>query len=466
MEFIRTRKKLPSLQSSILTARNFYFKKNAMQLYQHCLEVMKKAEEVKMVNGSAIKHYKKDPERAELNHRITEIVLYHMIDYDKVKCLDPSILQMLEERAIVDELRIFCQLRNLDRAGAPLESYIPLLNDNKPAPLALLPRIVDVAVTHTTSQRTNDVINNNGCSIFRLYDSQSDAENSLKRDATAGEKIYAPLAEFFGYPSLAGDILLHAFKINHREIYEYVMEKMNETGLTERLHTTQNIVKDLARRIRQTLRVQGFTDAIVAPRMKKHEGKIMRKIYRRLVDEFKRLHVGHNESSEENEEKLNKYIRSIIQYYDIAKLNDLVALRVIINKLHGIEVDKMEEDAKGRALELAKAVIESNLCGLNTTPGVLYKKCTPEFKVKPENGYKAFHYDTEPEDVLTSRLLRFEVQLKTKEWHQIAEEGGAAHHYYLGGNQTLVDSLFQSYKSIIHMVRNKDRKTKTEKMGS
>jgi hypothetical protein len=201
------------------------------------------------------------------------------------------------------------------------------------------------------------------------------------------------------------------------------------------------------------MKVLGFSDVSVTPRMKKHEGKIMRKVGRKLIESFEGLVAGRSLSDEEREEQFSNYMKDMLQYFDIASLSDLVALRVVINKLHGVRVDDMGEDAKNMALRLAMSAIKSNLHRLNTLQDVAYKDCKPEFK-KTETGYRAYHYDTVPDGALVGRLLRFEVQLKTSDWHNIAEEGGAAHYYYLGGDQRFVSTLSHSYKNLIHLLRN------------
>ncbi len=434
------------LQSSVQRARNFYKKIDALPQYEHCKDVLDKARRHNIIEGSIIKNHGKDPDRAWKNSRLAVTALYHILDYKK---MDPSRMVLPDE--LMDEetrreIETFGKLTELERKGASLSEYVPLLNNGN-APLAILVKLADYAVTHNGDTHLESFISKEDHPLFRMYTSKAEAERLLKMDARAGELIYAPVAELFGHPGLAGSILKHAFSVNHSDIYEAVMEKVKNVEVEERLELTRTIVRELAKRIKYTLKGAGFNDVEVFRRFEKHEGKIMRKVRRKLAEKY-------SETEESHMMSLEKYISENIEGFDIASLNDLVALRVVVNRLGKKEIDKMEENEKQAALRIARSLITANLDALESISGNKYSYEIEDWDKK--SGYRATHFDSYP--VGESRTLRFETQLRTLRDHWIAEEGGAAHWIYIGGDSEFGRILKEVYHNIIHKHNSKERK--------
>jgi len=427
----------PKLQSSVQRARHFYLKHESLPLYKHCKKVLDKATAHKIVEGSRIKNHGRNIDRAWVNSVIAETILYHIIDHNKLDNSRYILPEAVHNEEVKKEIMTFGKLTELDRRGALLSEYVPLLNNGE-APLAILAKLADYAVTHNGDNHLDNYISGEGHPVFRTYSSMTHAVESLRMDAKAGERIYAPVAELFGHPGLAGSILKHAFSVNHPDIYGIVVEKLQDAETQEKMALTKTMVKELARRIRHTLKGAGF-DATVIPRLEKHEGKIMRKVRRKIAETY-------NESDESGSVTLDKYITDRVERFDITSLNDLVALRVIINRLGRKEIDDMEEDEKHAAMKIAYSLIKANLDALESISGNKYAYEIEEWDKK--SGYKATHFDAHP--VGESRTLRFETQLRTMRNHWIAEEGGAAHWIYIGGDSEFGRILKEVYLGIIH----------------
>ncbi len=435
----------PRLQSSVPRARNFYKKINALPLYEHCHDVLDKAREVRIIEGGVIKNPGKNLGGAWVNSIIAETTLYHIVDYRKLNGGKFKLPDALENKEVRKEIETFGKLTELERRGASLSEYVPLLNNGE-APLAILVKLADYAVTHNGDKHLESFISKDGHPLFRMYSSKAEADHLLKMDARAGEMIYAPIAELFGHPGLAGSILKHAFHVNHPDIYEAVMEKLRAAEVQERVALTRALVRELAKRIKHTLKGAGF-DVDVVRRFEKHDGKVMRKVRRKLAEEY-------SDSEESHTMSLEGYISGNIEEFDITSLNDLVALRIIIKRLGKKEIDKMEENERRLAMRIAHDLITSNLNALESISGNRYEYEIDKWNKK--SGYRATHFDSYP--VVKGTTLKFETQLKTLRDHWIAEEGGAAHWMYIGGASEFGKVLKEVYLSIIHKHNEKDRK--------
>lgn len=419
----------------------------------HVKEVRTKAEAVKIVENNVIEAPEKDRHRAWVNSILLEIINYHVVKHEVLETLANAGTPVMpgvgvitspafRDERLIKELDTFGKLTELDRKGAGLSEYVPFLN-NGDAPLALLAKIVDYAVTHCDGEHLDDVISPHGHPVFRMFESKEEAFASLSRESRAGEMVYAPLAELFGHPGLAGDILMHVFKVNHPDIHDYVIETIREPKVKEKLGFTRNIVSNLKKGIGSGLAKFGFAGE-VQPRMKKHEGKIMRKIRRRLSEQYA-------ESPESAEIPLNDYISKMLPSYDLTVLNDLIALRVILRDFAGRKIDEMPDNEKQYAINVALDVVRKNLENLNAAVGGHYTY-NHEFWDKA-NGYRSHHFDVRPNNGLSA--TRFEIQLRTEEWHEISEHGRAAHYYYIGGDSEFVKMVKDSYKDKIHMFRRR-----------
>jgi hypothetical protein len=433
----------PNLQSSVQRARHFYRRCNAMPLYDHVHRVFRRSVQSKIVEGEAIANFAIEPERAWMNSIIAEVDLYHVLARSVIPQLREGTARLgfelpedhpLRSKAVLHEMETFCRLTALDRQGASREDYEKILNNGQ-APLALLARLADYAVTHDTEDRTPQHVDLSG-NLFRMYDNMAHAEACLKMDAMAGEQYYAPIAELFGYPSLAGDIIRHAYRINHPMVHAHVIDLYEDGQALENLHLTQNIARRMKKRISRMLKEAGF-DARIVPRMKKNRGKVMRKFYREIQGQ-------HGKLDERTRPPLHGFIEQTIPNYDLTSINDPVALKVVLERFQGREIDGMPEKEMKKVIALARGIVMINLGLLELSEGYKYKHT---FVVK-DNGYKAHHYDARPGQ--PNGKLPIEIQVKTKEWDDIASHGKAAHYYYIGGDSKFIDMIAKAYHKIIY----------------
>jgi hypothetical protein len=340
----------------------------------------------------------------------------------------------LRNPGLLKELEVFCRLTELDRKEASPSEYEDVLNNGR-APLALLARLADYAVTHNTEDRTPEHISRMPSPLFRMYSSNEHASQCLEAEAKAGERLYAPIAELFGYPSLAGDILRHAYRINHEVIHGHVESMFEDGQMLEQLHTTQALARKLARRIRRTLAETGFKAEVVL-RPEKHKGKVMRKFMLDLKEKFGKKGKG--------PDRFDDFIAAHIGEYDMGSLNDPVALKVILDSFLGKDINTMDGHEKRDTIRVALGVVRLNLRILKMVEGYTYKY---DYKEK-KNGYKAHHYDSHPS--WENGKLPIEVQVKTREWDDLASHGKAAHYYYIGGDERFIDMVAGAYQDIIH----------------
>lgn len=449
----RTTSPLTVLESNRIAAK-FHERCGVPKIWEnHVRAVERKAEDVKIVETTVIEKPEIDRHRAWINSILLDIINYHVVKHEVLETLakagTPVIAgggvitsPVFRDERMVKELDTFGKLTELDRKGADLSEYVPLLNNGN-APLALLAKIVDYAVTHSDGDHLEDVISPYGHPIFRMFRSVEEALGALRKEAKAGERVYAPLAELFGHPGLAGDILIHAFRVNHPIIHDYVQATVDEPEVRGKLDFTRNIVQNLEISISNEFAKLGFTGG-VQPRMKKHKGKIMRKIRRIMSKQYMN-------SSESGEIPLESYISKNLESYDMTTLHDMVALRVILSEFEGRKIDDMPENEKQHAINKALAIIRENIEALNTAIGGHYTY-NHEFLDKT-NGYRCHHFDVKPNGGVSA--ARFEIQVRTEEWHEISEHGKAAHFYYVGGDSEFVDMVKDSYKDIIHVFRKK-----------
>lgn len=439
----------PNLAFSVQRARQFYTRFNALPLYEHCHGVFQRASREKIIDGESVKHSKDDAEGSRLawfHSIVAETMLYHVVDADKLIAggVDLSFLKEghpLLNPAIHAELSAFSRLTQLDREGAPTSEYGPVLN-NGPAPRALLTKLADYAVTHNTEDRTPGHISHHQSPLFRMYSSKADAKKRLEMDAKAGEKIYASVAELFGFPLLAGDILKHAYRINHQVIHDHVVGMIEKERTEGRLGATQTIARRLARVLRKTLTDSGF-EVQVVPRLEKHEGKMMRKFYKQMVKR-------HDELPATYSPPLEEFMATSIREYSLSSINDAVALKVILDGFNGKPIDVMPEDQKATVIQAALDMVTVQLKILQIVEGYIHTYSS----LNKNNGYIAHHFDAKP--TLHGTLLPLEVQVKTRAWDDIASHGKAAHYYYIGGDPAFIELVSNTYHDIIYRRQNGD----------
>jgi len=442
MASLRGRTKRPrTLLQSNRDAYKFHDKCGVLPLWEkHSRPVLLKAQETTIVEQNIIESPESDVHRAWVNSVIAEIINYHLIDHNTLTMGNPILPPSLKDERIMQELKVFGQLTDLDRKGADLSEYAPLLN-NGDAPLALLAKIADYAITHNQHDILKDFVSDIQHPLFRLYPSLADARECMSADAKAGMLIYAPLAELFGHPGIAGDIFRHAFNVRYPDVYNFVLQQLGDADVQEKIHFTQKIVKKLTQCVDNELNKEGFS-CEVTPRWQKHEGKMMKKVRKELSEEY-------TKSDASNSVPLKEYISGRLESYSITSLHDVVAARAVIDKYKGKDIDKMEEKEKKETVEKAKKIIEKHLGRLISVSGNAYF-FDHKFYCK-DNGYRSHHFDVKPLTVRNS--TNFEIQLRTREWHEISENGKAAHFYYIGGDSEFVAIIKDAYSHRMHMFR-------------
>ena len=407
---------------------------------KHCRPVLIKAQETTIVEQNIIESPESDVYRAWVNSIIAGVIHYHLIDYKALTPNNPMFPASLKDERLLQELKVFGQLTDLDRREADLSEYVPLLN-NGDAPLALLAKIADYAITHYQHDILKDFVSDIPHPLFRLYPSLQNARECMSADAKAGMQIYAPIAELFGHPGIAGDIFQHAFHVRYPDIYKFVLEQLSDERIKEKVLFTQRIVKIITKRIENDLRREGF-DCELNHRWKKHKGKIMKKVRGELDEE-------HEKSEKRNLTSLEEYMAQRMESYSITELHDIVAARVILDRYEGNKIDEMEKGMKKEVINKAKKIIERHIDRLIYSSGNAYSY-DHKFYDK-ENGYKSHHFDVKP--LTVSNATNFEIQLRTREWHEVSEHGKAAHFLYVLKQGKKEDSkISEEHKKFIKMI--------------
>lgn len=460
--------KLPSMRSATLTARSFYTNCNALPMYEHCMDVMRVARRSRILEGHVITNPKESMRRRTANFVVGATILTHVIEHTKVMqngCILPPGFRSDE---VTEENKNFCELTALERKGAPLNEFVPILN-NGHAPLALLVKLADYAVTHNKANYLEGLVGTPSYPIFRTYKSREEAYRSYRSDAKAGELIYAPVAELFGYPLLAGTILRHSYAVTHPAIFRHVLKVLEDEIIQARIAVTQRMVKDLKNILKSAFASYGF-DIDVEMRAVKSEGKLMRKVFRLLEEDFNSNPNTDKLTAHEIKRGMEKFVRRTVSKFQNERIHDWVALRVVIKRFNKKEIDSMDEGDKERligafresdpeaevldsekGLPLAVKIVNDAISTYALATKMDFGDMRPQKKNK-KTGYKAYHWDLEHQGHImsTNLSLPFEVQLKTQEWHEIAEHGKAAHYYYVGGEPEFMDMIASAYKDIIH----------------
>ncbi|HSB47023.1 MAG TPA: hypothetical protein VLD37_03345 [Candidatus Bilamarchaeum sp.] len=481
---------LPSAQSDIQTMRHFYKSIGAMQQYKHCHEVLRTGAGSGIVDESVIRNPRESLERRKANLVLRRHHLIHSTDLEQVLAYKGDLPPALRDPDVLEIHRDFERLTLLERTGASTDSFSNVLNNGRRS-LAILTKIADYSVTHDTENQLEGFIYDGKPSLIRRYASMEDAYESMRMDAKAGEKLYAPIAELFGYPQLAGNIFLHSFRVNHPEIYNFVLSSMREPTMHERMEWTQEIVREFSKTLGMILKSYGF-EAEVTLRMEKHDGKKMNKILRLLRDDFRKTEEGSGlmrlmEQAKERGDTIQfnalsdafnaaceRYVRVKVTSFDFHRFNDWVAVRAVINRFRGTPIDELvgacppgEQNGGADGVDITDAAKLAN--GFDFGPmriavrsianaiqslGDLFGNSLGRYSSKvvyynKPNGYRAIHFDTFPDTKDGNQPLPFEVQLKTREWSDVAEHGKAAHYYYIGGDSGFVDMIAKAYHDII-----------------
>lgn len=424
-----------AIRSSVQQARAFFGKHRRLALYDHGRTLLTTARDIGMVEGRVVTDSRETMERRLANSDLALLMLYHSIEHNKLvqaeaRGFAPQLPPDLEDSSLREQLRISGMLARMGREGRPLTEIRDLLQSVE-APLALLQTIVDYAVSHSHPMvdTPEEFIKPDNGSIFRTYTSLSEMERCRINHAKIAEFVYSRFAELFGYPTLAGDIIREAYRIRHPNIFDHVTGLYQDERSMEQLAYTQTVARRLASRIRKVFKVLGY-EVSVELRLQKHEGKLMRKINKKMKEEYKELVAkGKTELSWDEYQQIN------LSKWGFGSISDTVAMRVIVREFGSKSIDEIEEEERMHIMQDADILL---LTILSTFNELLREEDKTTYKIKKEfkerdNGYRAFHYDTEPRETDEGcLLLPFEAQLKTIEWDLVARHGKAAHYIFVG----------------------------------
>ncbi|MFH0884109.1 MAG: hypothetical protein V1861_00180 [Candidatus Micrarchaeota archaeon] len=464
---------LPSAQSDIQRVRHFFERHNALNPYNHSHAVYKKAVRFGIIDEDIIRNQGMEPS-LRTNHLLRRrLALLHAVDSSQVHGKTGILPSGIADDSLMEELDVFERLTTLERRGAPKSDFLALLNNGK-RPLAPLIKIPDCSLTHDTEEALAGFIANGQPSIIRQYSSIDDAKLAMQLDLKAAERLWAPLAGFYGYQELSGDIFQQSYKVNHPDIYALIFANMSDPHTRDRVARTQMLAKEAARVIARSMEGYGFK-ADVPLRKVKHMGKQMEKAYRFLLQDYEN-------TPREGRLGRNEFVTSRISKFDFDRFNDLVAVRAVISRFRGAEIDKLIRDSgyavepgiENRQFDLshvrhlldsihvpALKIAVKIIADMLTSLAFLHPEslgeyaCSVEYK-KKSNGYQGFHFDTKAlgEDGIS--LVPFEIQLRTTEWHYISESGGAAHFLLKGCDESgpidgeLIETLGHGYHDLLY----------------
>ena len=459
---------LPSARSDVQSIRAFYMRNGAENPYRHAHQVYRKAARYGIIDEGLIRDPRASAELRRSHVLLRRLALFHVLDSERIR-ENPNVLPLgCSDERLIRELEIFDLLTDLERRGAYREEYFELLG-GKVLALAPLIKIPDCSLTHDTEDQLSGFIADGRPSLIRQYASHEEAIGTMRTDLKAAEKLWAPLAGFYGFQELAGDIFLQSYRVNHPEIYERVTREIVEHHFYEQLLRTQALTMRLSKILAGQLANYGF-DATVSVRKNKHPGKMMEKMERIIRKDYEKL------EPEDRPRSSVAYLLSRVPGFDLRLFSDLVAVRVVADSYQGRSIDDAikggggvvesgaQNDAvplhrlshlldaiRSPALKVAARLIGDALEMLGfTSPEMTSSSyCDIEYVCK-ENGYCGFHFDFKAGSA-SAPILPFEIQLRTTEWDFISQHGGAAHYLYKGEgcDPELIENLGNSYRSII-----------------
>ncbi|MCI0503469.1 hypothetical protein L0Y65_02035 [Candidatus Micrarchaeota archaeon] len=464
---------LPSAQSDIQRMRHFYKSMGQINQYNHSHAVYTKATRFNIIDEGIIRDEGKDPS-LRINHLLRRrLAFLHVVDSGKIKDFPGLLPRGIADDALLQELDVFEKLTALERRGAPKSEFLALLNNGR-RPLAPLIKIPDCSLTHDTEEQLAGFIANGVPSIIRQYESVGEARLAMKLDLKAAEKLWAPLAGFYGYQELSGDIFQQSYRVNHPEIHDRVIANMADPVTNERIARTYHLAKVAARMVARALESYGV-EAEVPVRKVKHPGKQMEKAYRFLLQDYEATPIDSRLCRSE-------FVTSRVSSFDFGRFNDMVAVRAIISRFNGMGIDQLIKDSGhavepgvenrqfdlneiGRLLDViripALKIAVKAIADVLTSLSILHPEpmgsfaCGVEYKKKP-NGYHGFHFDIRAQGKGGAILVPFEFQLRTSEWHYISERGGAAHFLLKGGDESgpidgeLIETLGNGYHDLLY----------------
>lgn len=444
-----------TLKGSSIIARNFFKKHGQLVLYEHGKRVLAYAKKAKMVNPDIIsRRVAADSETRNLHYVLSQIILYHTLNAENIeKNLGAERPQPLRLASVYAELEAFSRIITLIRSenfnGDSVSRLAGLLDNGQP-PKALLAILIDLAQTHADWATTGRFIakENPAGSLFRHYASKEEADLTMRNIATFSESLFGQIAELFGYPSVSGDIFLQAYSVNHPAIYDFIV-KFNESKQTKkRLNYTQAVMRKLKKIVSCTLK-KLEVDAAIHLRVCKHLGKQMKKLAFKITAAEPGIIFPNGPDSKKQTERQKKAFAKL-NLFEL--FNDLVAMRVVINKIKGKNMGELPEEEQEEISKNVKNMlvpivkINSSLGG---SPAI-----HEQFQDK-DNGYKSWHLDIDPRD---NNMVKYEIQIRTRRWHEIATEGEAAHYLYvnMGDNREFIHRIKRAYDKIVNKYKKPD----------
>lgn len=440
-----------NLRSSVISARNFFKKYHQLPLYEHGRSVLRLALKTRLVDKNVVNNLEDNVESGrerEFNCVLTHLLLYHTLELQNAGKSKVAIPKVIEDSLILSsELKNFSYITHLVRSGASASDLVAAVNQNNP-PLALPAIIVDMAQRHMSESKTHLFIKSDHDPIFRFYSSEKEAEAALRNSAKMGELLFAQIAELFGYPSLAGEIFLQSYSINHPYIFEVIMQHNKNPEVAKRADATLKIVRTLRNILNNALERMDI-DFQIQLREKKNLGKQMKKLAFRLREKDPEAIIIGEVDTEKQIEKQKKIMKdiSLIDFF-----NDFIALRIIVNKVGDKPITELDEERKKGVIDAIKdlaAQMVKTLSSIHSCGSLSNEK----FYDTPR-GYKSWHIDVDPQN---DSFLKYEIQVRSRDWHDIAEHGEAAHYLYLNGydNNDFIKKISAAYHSILSSLSKK-----------
>ena len=435
--------RLRGLSLSVRDARQFYYSIGADSYGTHGYRVLSTARRAGIVEGPIITDKNESQERREANMLLAVLCLYHTINPTELPNTQISIPIDLQNAAILRELRTFFDITRVIRNGSSPEDLIPILNGGSRAPLALLAVLADYAATHHDHGARASSFTGDRPPILRVYKNTDEAERAMVADAIIGERFLASVAELFGYADLAGRIIQHAYRTNHPELHDFVVNLYRRSSFRRLISTSHGIMCHLIKEIKEKMSENGFDIDIVSRRLKS-EGKLMRKMCRRL-------HLDLYPGERFNSLRITDSFMDVLSKSNLYDIHDWAAIRVTITGYHGSNSSiraAFEANSELEMYDYAHHILYEVIDRVCRTEGILGQIAYALHS--KSSGYTAGHWDIPG----TRRSLPLEVQANLASWDDFSRHGLAAHYYYLlDGPREQLDAIDQRYRDLVHSLR-------------
>lgn len=380
--------------------------------YQHAKRTVDLAIDYGIIEPEKICDRRADP--LQLNHKTANVGFAHVFrdtphNRERFPADDFS-----RHPLVIEGFETFDRLRNNDLSGQDRGLYRKLLE--KPS-LGTLIRLPDLMQYHgKCGPASEKELARLDPSTFYFFQNQT-GRTEYQRVAQAAHNIYGPLAEFFGYTKrLAGDLDMMSYYNLNPSLYEKVMVCLRL--IRPRVKATNRIMKSVVSQLEDTLKSSGY-ECDIRMRDHKHEGRVMRKVDRKLREGGGAI------------------------YDHVAQLSDLAAFTVVLHSCRDIPIADGDERHFSYVAHAVMLVTVALLGegGMEATPR--------NYITHPKrNGYRSLHVDMvfkNPE------LLGMEAIIRNTQMDRIATEGGAAHYLYKGAGPEIqaIQRAYQNVKEAI-----------------